>query len=282
MDAHLLSPPQTAAVSNHTAALSLFFLCLRSHTAMRGAGFVAAWLLRGSRLGSCLCSDDGWPPLASCSIFFSEYVKHLSISKNPSCEEGCSKGGSSCPHFLFTPHNPSSPHRQPFLLVSGLSCLPLLEKYSYYLHASYTKGVTQSFVPCLKSMPYNLISVTVFNLCHQQNKRELVNKNVLAEPFINKLNLILWTRGLGNSWRRWRSELVLEWTSQLQAAITLTSREVNSYLPLNTSTIIFVVMKVFEGILKTWSLGTGEDAGRKRATASSVPHSLKQTQPVNM
>jgi hypothetical protein len=59
-------------------------------------------------------------------------------------------------------------------------------------------------------MPYNLISVTVFNLCHQQNKRELVNKNVLAEPFINKLNLILWTRGLGNSWRRWRSELVLE------------------------------------------------------------------------
>ena len=141
---------------------------------------------------------------------------------------------------------------------------------------------SQSLVPCLKSMPYNLISVTVFNLCHQQNKRELVNKNVLAEPFINKLNLILWTRGLGNSWRRWRSELVLEWTSQLQAAITLTSREVNSYLPLNTSTIIFVVMKVFEGILKTWSLGTGEDAGRKRATASSVPHSLKQTQPVNM
>lgn len=172
--------------------------------------------------------------------------------------------------LLFIPHTSLfTPTGRPFLLVSGLSCLPIWEKYSYYLHASYTKDVAQSFAPCLKGRQYNLISATVFNLCHWQDKRELVNKNVPAESFINKLNLVLWKPGLGNSWRRWRSELVPESASLLQAVITLMSWGLNPYLPPNTSTIIFVVVKVCEGRVKTWSSGTGEEAGRKRAVINS-------------
>ena len=52
------------------------------------------------------------------------------------------------------------------------------------------------------------------------------------------------------------AEITLPGRAECQIVITLTSWELNFYLLLNTSKIIFMVAKVFKGILKTWSLGT--------------------------
>ena len=69
--------------------------------------------------------------------------------------------------------------------------------------------------------------------------------------------------------------------AECQIVITLTSWELDFYLLLNTSKIIFMVAKVFKGILKTWSLGTRGLKEVKREIINRpnmVLHSLKQTQ----
>lgn len=52
------------------------------------------------------------------------------------------------------------------------------------------------------------------------------------------------------------AKIILPGRAECQIVITLTSWELNFYSLLNTSKIIFMVAKVFKGILKTWSLGT--------------------------
>jgi hypothetical protein len=60
------------------------------------------------------------------------------------------------------------------------------------------------------------------------------------------------------------ASVILPGRALCETAITLMSQGLNSYLLLNTSTIVSVVAKVFKGILKTWSLGIWEDCRKER------------------
>lgn len=147
----------------------------------------------GTQVRVCAQVMAGLPLLSVLFLFpNTRNINPSKKKKSPSCEKGCSEGGSP-PTFYSSLTHASLPRQGSHFYQFLVYLVCLFEKNWATTSTHLTQKVSHNCLHCLKSTWHTVSSLrpSSISAISRTRERELVNKNVLVEPFITRPKPVL-------------------------------------------------------------------------------------------